>query len=119
MDKVLLNGLVTSALNAMRNEVVRRLNAKGQPLSIPVTRLSVVIDEDEDGPIERYIWEDVNVNSLRDSSIAFTVRDILPAVMLSAPVPELDSLASYLDRESNLGTRPSFLLGQSGTFAIL
>jgi Apea-like HEPN len=120
MDRTILNGLVASALNAARNEVVRRLEAKGLPLSLPFTRLSIAIDEDKDGPIEKYIWEDVTINSLRDSSIAFAVRDILPPIMLYAPIPEVDTLANYLDRESNLRTRPqNFLSNQSGTLAIL
>jgi Apea-like HEPN len=120
MDRMILNELVASALTAMRNKVVQRLNFKSLPLSLPVTRLSIASDEDEDGPFENHIWEDVTVNSLHDSTIAFTIRDILPSIMLSAPVPELDSLASYLGRESNLGTRPQNFLGSgSDTFTML
>lgn len=120
MDRMILNGLVKSALSTARNEVVRRLETKGLPLSLPFTRLSVAADEDENGPVEKHIWEDVAINSLHDSSIAFAVRDILPPIMIGTSIPELNALADYLILESNLGVRPQNSWSNlNDTFAVL
>jgi hypothetical protein len=120
MEQAILKELVTSALNAAQTAIVQQLETKGLPLSIPSTRLSIATAKAEDGPVEEYIWEDVTINSLRDSSIVFAVRDILPPIMLYTRIPELDTLAEYLDRESNLGTRPhNFLGNQGGALGIL
>jgi hypothetical protein len=109
--------LLTTALDACRQELASRLAAKNKPTSIAISRLVVTDDPAGNGYTTGY--EEVAVSSLHEPSIDLAMR--IPCGPLDAwgLHHHLTDLATHLDLTTDIGSRSSpFLSSATGPEAI-
>jgi hypothetical protein len=94
---------VASCLEAARVEVLRRLSERNLPGSIEVQRVVVKDNVDRTGWSTE--WETVRVSSLSASEIQFQLRDDSVPFMLIGLRDQLQPLADFLDKYSDLGQK--------------
>lgn len=95
--------LVSSCLEAARLEVLRRLREHNLPTSIEVERVVVRDNADRTGWSTE--WETVRVSSMSASEIQVQVRDESIPIRLIGLREQLQPLAEFLDRNSDLGQK--------------
>lgn len=114
-----LRRLVHASLEAARVEAVRRLRVAGFALSLPILQRTVTSNAEGTG------WqsgqEQVTVGGFFPEQAIVALSDPSPTSGLAVILKDqMKELAEYLDRETDLGTRPSRLLPDStGADAII
>jgi len=111
--------LLTSCLEAARLEILRRLRERDLPTSIELQRVVVKDNADRTGWSSE--WETVRVSSLSASEIQVQVRDDSVRFMLIGLRDQLEPLADFLDKHSDMGQkrRQGMLPNATGPDAVL
>jgi hypothetical protein len=109
---------VEAALEAARVEVVRRMRARGYPLSVQIAELQIMPNADGGGWTSD--WTTVSVSGLQNFNVEIALQDESVPHTLVGLRPQLERLAQKLNETTDLGTRPAnFLPAQTGIDAIL
>ncbi len=106
------------ALEACRKETVLRLKSRNLPLSM-TTRAVRAVDHSETGGW-RIESVELDVSPLRFTQVLIEIQDSKPSLHIVGLTDQLLPLAEYLDRTTDLGSRPGSLYPDAtGTEAIL